>query len=92
MFEFDISDELRSIIDTLSKRDRKRSIILGKKIEEIIRNSKTTIDHYQNCRYDLKGYKHVHIDKSFVLLFAVDKDKNYIYFHRLGHHDDFFKK
>lgn len=92
MFSFDISEELKTLIGRLIKKDRRRSEILQNKMEEIINSNSTTIDHYPNCRYSLKQYKHVHIDKSFVLLFSVDKSRNHIYFYRLGHHDDLFKK
>ena len=61
-------------------------------IKEIIDNNKATIDRYHNCSYDLKDYKHIHIDKSFVLLFKVNKERNMIYFWRLKHHKDIFKK
>lgn len=92
MFDFDITDELRFIIQKLTKRDRKRAEIINKKIREIINNNSYTIDRYYNCSYDLKEYKHAHIDKSFVLLFKIDKSKNFILFAKLGHHDDFFKR
>lgn len=92
MFDFDLSDELKLIIRKLLKKDKKRVIILNKKIKEIIDNNSKTIDRYHNCGYNLKEYKHVHIDKSFVLLFKVDKEDNFILFAKLGHHDDFFKK
>ena len=92
MFDFDISDELKILMRKLLKKDKNRLIILNKKIKEIIDNNNNTIDRYKNCRYDLKNYKEVHIDKSFVLLFRVTKEKNHILFAKLGHHDDFFKK
>jgi mRNA-degrading endonuclease YafQ of YafQ-DinJ toxin-antitoxin module len=92
MFNFDISDELKILISRLIKKDKRRSEILQNKMDEIIHSVISTIDHYPNCSYSLKEYKHVHIDKSFVLLFSVDKNNKYVYFYRLGHHDDFFKK
>ncbi len=91
MFDFDMSDELRSLIEKLSKKDKLRTLILNKKIQEIISNDAKTIDHYKTCRYDLKEFKRVHIDKSFVLLFKVNKEKNSIYFWRLRHHDEIYK-
>lgn len=90
MFNFDLSDELKILIRQLLKKDKQRVIILNKKIKEIIDNDCHGIDRYYNCRYDLKEYKHVHIDKSFVLLFRVEKENNFILFAKLGHHDDFF--
>lgn len=92
MFDFDLTDELKLMIRKLLKKDKKRVEILNKKIKEIINNDKTTIDRYHNCSYDLKEYKHVHMDKSFVLLFKVDKENKFILFAKLGHHDDIFKR
>jgi len=90
-FDFDLSDELKLVIKKLQKKDRVRIIILNKKIKEIINNDANSIDRYKNCRYDLKEYKRVHIDKSFVLIFKVDKEKNHILFERLKHHDEVYK-
>ncbi len=92
MFDFELSDEVMIIIRKLTKKDKKRVETLNKKIKEIINNTPESIDRYHNCSYDLKNYKHVHIDKSFVLFFEVDKNNNIILFAKLGHHDDFFKK
>lgn len=92
MFNFDLTDELKLVIRNLLKKDKKRVTILNKKIKEIIDNNDKTIDRYYNCSYDLKEYKHAHIDKSFVLLFKADKKNNFILFAKLGHHDDFFKR
>ena len=91
MFEFDISNELRVLLRKLSKKDKQRGIILTKKIKEIINNDKISIDRYKNCKYSLKEYKRVYIDKSFVLLFKVYKDKNVIYFDKLKHHNEVYK-
>jgi len=88
MFDFDISNELKLLIRKLSKKDKARILILNKKIKEIINNNNKSIDRYKNCRHDLKNYKRVHIDKSFVLLFKVSKEKNIIYFWKLKHHDE----
>ena len=90
MFNFDISDELRLLIRKLSKKDKKRVLILNKKIKEIVKNNEDSIDRYKNCRYDLKDYKRIHIDRSFVLLFKVNKEENMIFFWRLKHHDDIY--
>ena len=91
MFHFDISDELKVLMRKISKKDKLRVIILNKKIKEVLNNDSISIDRYKNCRYDLKEYKRVHIDKSFVLLFKVYKEKNMIYFWRLRHHDNIYK-
>ncbi|MEA2036981.1 MAG: addiction module toxin RelE [Nanoarchaeota archaeon] len=92
MFNFDISDELKILIRKLSKKDKIKTVTLNKKIREIITNDADSIDKYKNCKYDLKEYKRVHISKSFVLLFKVYKEKNIVYFWKLMHHDDAYKR
>lgn len=92
MFEFDSSDELKVLMRKLSKKDPTRVAILNNKIKEVISNDAASIDRYKNCRYGLKECKRVHIDKSFVLLFRVYKEKNMIYFWRLRHHDEIYSR
>lgn len=87
MFDYDFSDELQIIIKKLNKKDRKRSLILAKKIQEIVDNDKDSIERYKNLRHGLKNRKRVHIDKHFVLTFRVDKEKNFILFVDFDHHD-----
>ena len=92
MFNFNLTDELKSIIEKLSKKDRKRAKIIPKKIEQIIRSDNVSIQHYKNLRYDLKEFKGVHIDSSFVLVFKIDIQKNFILFVDFDHHDRVYKK
>tara|TARA_Y100000310_G_scaffold342895_1_gene448109 strand:+ start:211 stop:489 length:279 start_codon:yes stop_codon:yes gene_type:complete len=90
-FDFDITDELKLIIRKLRNKDKVRLIILNKKIKEIIENDIQSIDRYKNLRHALSDYKRVHIDKRFVLLFKVDKEKNHILFSKLKHHDEVYR-
>lgn len=90
-FSFDLSDELKLIIKKLQKKDRSRVIAINKKIKEVINNTEVSIDRYKNLKYGLSEYKRVHIDKSFVLIFMVDKKKKHIIFDKLKHHDKIYK-
>ncbi len=89
MFDFDVTDELKLKIRKLLKKDKKRVEILNKKIKEII--SSDSIDHYKNLKYGLKEFKRVHIDSSFVLVFKVNLEDNFILFVDLDHHDNIYK-
>ncbi|MFH0715020.1 MAG: addiction module toxin RelE [Candidatus Diapherotrites archaeon] len=90
-FSFDFSSELEETLSKLLKKDKKRYETVWKKVEKIASRDSTSIDFYKNLRYPLKDYKRVHIDKSFVLLFKIMKEKNYILFDKLKHHDDVYK-
>jgi len=92
MFEFDLTDNLKLIIKKLLKKDKKKVEIINKKIKEIISSSNDSINHYKNLRHDLKEFKRVHIDKSFVLTFKVDMSTNFILFVDFDHHDNIYKK
>ena len=92
MFNFDLTDELRSIIEKLTKKDKKRVEIINKKIKQIVNSDLTSIEHYKNLRHDLKDFKRVHIDSSFVLVFKVDIPNKFILFVDFDHHDNIYKK
>lgn len=92
MFNFNITDELKAIIEKLAKKDKKRAEIINKKIRQIINSDNASIRHYKNLKYDLKEFKGVHVDSSFVLIFKVDIPNNFILFVDFDHHDRIYKK
>jgi YafQ family addiction module toxin component len=92
MFNFNLSDELKSIIEKLVKKDKKRVEIIHKKIKQIVNSDPTSVQHYKNLKHDLKDFKGVHIDSSFVLVFKVDILNNFILFVDFDHHDRIYKK
>jgi len=92
MFNFNLTDELKSIIEKLAKKDKKRVEIINKKIKQIVNSNSTFVEHYKNLKHDLKDFKRVHIDSSFVLVFKVDLPNNFILFVDFDHHDNIYKK
>ncbi|RJQ17029.1 hypothetical protein C4573_03140 [Candidatus Woesearchaeota archaeon] len=88
MFAVQLSDELKIKLRKLSKKYPKLACIINKKIKQIINNDAETIEHYKNLRHGLSHFKHVHIDKHFVLTFKVNKEENLICFLDINHHDD----
>lgn len=92
MFKFTLTDELKSIIEKLVKKDKKRVEIINKKIKQIVNSDVAFIEHYKNLKHDLKDFKRVHINSSFVLVFKVDIKNNFILFVDFDHHDRIYKK
>lgn len=90
MFNYEFSEELKVIIKHLNKKDRTKSLIMAKKVEEIVNNDIKSIERYKNLRSPLHHLKRVHIDKHFVLTFQVDKEKNFILFVDFDHHDNIY--
>lgn len=91
MFKSVLSEILKKTIIKLSKKDSFLAEALNKKIKQICSCDNELIDHYKNLRHDLSDYKRVHITKSFVLLFKVNKKQNKIYFYKLDHHDNIYR-
>jgi YafQ family addiction module toxin component len=88
MYECEISETLLKILGKLALKDPVRHDATLKKIDEVIRSD--DIAHFKNLRYALKGYKRVHIDSSFVLVFCVSGRK--VQFMDLQHHDDIYRR
>jgi len=88
MYNYEIKPELQKILNKLFKKDKKTYEIVMKKIEEIIQNPQ----HYKPLKYDLAGERRVHIMKSFVLKYEIDKARKTIVFLFFGHHDEAYKR
>jgi mRNA-degrading endonuclease RelE of RelBE toxin-antitoxin system len=83
-----LSDELESVLEKISVKNKPLAIAVVKKIEQIAALDETTVQHFKNLRGNMKEYKRVHVG-SFVLLFKVHGD--IIVFDKLLHHDDAYK-
>ena len=69
--------------------------INGKELQNILKKrdeilNSDDLNHYKNLRYDLKKYKRVHVNDSYVVLFFGDDD--IVYFIDYEHHDKIYKK
>ncbi len=58
------------------------------KIDEILATK--DLDHYKNLKYELKKYKRVHVNNSYVVLFF--GDDGFVYFVDYAHHDLIYEK
>ena len=79
-----LSENLKDILAKLSVKDKVLYERILKKIDEVANSS----DHYKNLRYDMKGFKRVHVG-HFVLTFHYSEDC--IYFEDFDHHDYIYK-
>jgi len=59
------------------------------KVIEII--SSEDLNRYKNLRYDLKRYRRVHVNGSYVIIFY-DDETNKVFFVDYDHHDKVYKK
>ncbi|MFH1751818.1 MAG: addiction module toxin RelE [archaeon] len=87
-----LSEKLERVLSKLAKKNKMLVIAVNKKIKQICSCDIELMDHYKNLKQDLSDYKRVHVSKSFVLLFKVDSKKGLVFFTKLAHHDDIYKR
>lgn len=86
------SPELKAKLAKLLKRDRARYDMLMKKVEQIASSDEFTIQHYKNLRHDMSEEKRAHIDRSFVLTFAFNRQTKTVEFLDFDHHDKIYRR
>lgn len=69
-YRFEIKPKLEKKLKKTEKKHPELFKAARNKINEIIQNP----HHYKPLRYDLKGLKRVHLEKSFVLVFEIAED------------------
>ena len=82
-YDYRLEKGLISFLNKVYKKNRKLYEATMKKIEDIAENP----HHYKSLRYDLKGRRRVHIEKSFVLTFKIDELEKRVTFLDLCHHE-----
>ena len=87
-YDYRLEKGLISFLNKVYKKNKKLYEATMKKIEDIAENP----HHYKPLRYDLKGRRRVHIEKSFVLTFKIDELEKRVTFLDLCHHDSVYKK
>lgn len=87
-YKFEIKPKLEKKLKKVEKKDPVMFKAARDKIKEIIENPQ----HYKPLRYDLKGLRRVHLEKSFVLVFEIDEEEKMVRFLDLEHHDEIYRK
>ena len=90
MRDYCVDKKLRKLLDKLIKKDKLTHDAIAGKIEEII--SSEDLNHYKNLRKPLQNLKRVHVNKSFVLVFRYELEKNRVVFIDFDHHDKIYNK
>jgi len=85
---FDIKPKLDKKLKKIKKKDPMLFKVARDEIEEIIKIP----HHYKPLRYDLKGLRRVHLEKSFVLVFEFEEAENMVRFLDLNHHNEIYRK
>ncbi len=81
-------ETINRIFSKLSKRNPKQLEIIYKKLEQVLEDPY----RFKPLRSDMKEYREVHIDKHFVLLYSIDKERKVVILIDYDHHDKIFGK
>jgi len=92
LYEVVIKPELKPLFDDLKDNNPKAYQNLKKKIDQIAKILEFNPDHCKPLRAPLQMYKRVHVSKSFVLIFKVDKINKVMEIYDYNHHDKIYKK
>lgn len=72
-------------------KDNQQKENIKKKIQEISKKVENNPNHYKNLHKPLQGYKRVHINKHFVMVFKINEDNRTVTFYCYKHHDSVYK-
>ena len=88
MYQQEFSKTMSEIMEDLFKHNFSRYEKIKKKIDQILPYPY----HYKPLSHDLKGYRSVHIDTHFVLIFRIIEQTQIVKFVDFDHHDKIYKK
>jgi mRNA interferase RelE/StbE/toxin YoeB len=74
------------IFSKLAKRNPKQLEIIFKKLEQILEDPY----RFKPLRSDMKGYREVHVDTHFVLVYSIDEDRKVVILKDYDHHENIF--
>jgi len=87
MYILKIKPDLEKTLKKLGKKNKRQVETILKKIDEVLANP----HRYKNLRAPLNGWKRVHVDKHFVLIFSVDEESKSVTLEDYDHHDNIYK-
>ena len=88
LYEDEYSLTFLNKLKKLKKKNKKRFSLLLKKIDTILQNPL----HFPMLHHNMSEFRHAHFDKSFIIIYKINKNSKKIKFEDFGHHDEFFKK
>ena len=86
MYALDLREKVKEKFHRMEKKNKKQLEIINKKVLKIRENPHI----FKPLRYDLKGFRRVHIDKSFVLVYSIDEKNKTVVLEDYDHHDKIY--
>ncbi len=83
MYSVDITEDASISIKKNCKKNNKRFEIIEKKVTEISENPQ----RFKPLKSPLQGFRRVHIDKSFILIYEILEPEKKVKIIKFEHHD-----
>lgn len=87
MYSIDLRPKVDEIFRKLSKKNPKQLEIITKKLEEILEDPY----RFKPLSNTMKGFRRIHIDRNFVLVYSIDEENKTVILEDFDHHDNIYK-
>lgn len=87
-YALDTKESAKKKLDKLKRKNPKQLQIIRNKLKQILEDPY----RFKPLRSDMYGPREVHIDKHFVLVYSIDKEKMMVVIEDYDHHDKIFGK
>jgi YafQ family addiction module toxin component len=87
-YVLDIKDPLKKAFKKLEHKNPKQMQIIRNKLKQILDSP----ERFKPLRSDMWGVRAVHVDKHFVLVYSINKEKQMITLEDYDHHEAIFGK
>ena len=87
IYSLEIKPGLDKIFKKLAKKNKFHLKVIGKKIEYLRANP---LKRYKFLRTPLNGFKRIHLNDSFVLVFMIDHFSKCVVLYHYAHHDEVY--
>ncbi|MBI2076506.1 MAG: type II toxin-antitoxin system mRNA interferase toxin, RelE/StbE family [Candidatus Aenigmarchaeota archaeon] len=87
MYAVSNKPKIDEIFKKLAKKNPKQLEIITKKVAEILENPY----RFKTLSNIMKGFRRVHIDKSFVLVYSIDEGIKTVVLEDYDHHDKIYR-
>lgn len=92
MYHIAFMPSFQATLDKLKIKNPKSYNNVISKIKETAITLEVAPNHFKNLRKPLQQYKRVHVNKSFVLVFKVDKKNKLMTVYDYDHHKKIYNK
>ena len=86
MYTISNKPKVDEIFKKLAKKNLKQLEIITKKLQQILENP----HRFKPLSNVMKGFRRVHIDKSFVLVYSIDEKTKTVILEDFDHHDNIY--